>query len=216
MESLVDFGIIPVEYATILNHFSEYKSPKDKISRDEQSGKLIRLKKGLYIVSPILSKKTISVELIANHLYGPSYISFETALSYKGIIPERTYIVKSVTTKRKRNYHTPFGDFEYIRVPDNYYSVGLEQLIIQDVFAFIMASPEKALCDLIITTSGLRFQSKKSILEYLLEDLRIEMEDVVRLDPKIIEKCGLYGYKKKEISLLNQVVIELINKNKNG
>lgn len=48
----------------------------------EKSGQLIRLKKGLFVASPDIHRMTISKELIANHLYGPSYISFENALSF--------------------------------------------------------------------------------------------------------------------------------------
>ena len=79
MKGYEQYGMIPVDYGTILNHLSDYKSPKDKVSKLEKSGDLIRLKKGLYLISPTLSKQTLSIELIANHLYGPSYISFESA-----------------------------------------------------------------------------------------------------------------------------------------
>ncbi len=206
MASLEHYGIIPVNYATIINGLSDYRSPKDKVSRLEKSGTLIRLKKGLYVVSPSVSGKAISVELIANNIYGPSYISFESALSFHGLIPERTYTMKSAAAKRRKHYHTPLGDYEYITVPENYFPVGLQQNIIDDSCAFIIAGPEKAICDLIITTSGLRFQSKKSIREYLRDDLRIDFQGGIKFNPDTIEECAGYGYKKTELLLLSQVI----------
>lgn len=211
MTDFTQYGIIPVDHATILTNLGDYKSPNDKMRKLEKSGELIRLKKGLYVISPDVSKQTLSVELIANHLYGPSYISFESALSFYGLIPERVYTIKSATTKRKKKYQTPVGDFEYITVPENYFSIGLTQCIIQDSYAFIMASPEKAICDLIMSTSGLRLQSRKAMNEYLRYDLRIDLESERRSNPGIIEKCVQYGYKKTELKLFHDLLTGITN-----
>lgn len=81
MENLKQLGIIPVDYALLGSLFSGYRSPRNKIANLEIEGKLIRLKRGLYVVSPNESGKLLSTELIANHLYGPSYVSMESALS---------------------------------------------------------------------------------------------------------------------------------------
>lgn len=54
----------------------------------EAAGKIIRLKKGLYVVDPKVSRIALSTEIIANHLYAPSYVSMQTALRYYGLIPE--------------------------------------------------------------------------------------------------------------------------------
>jgi hypothetical protein len=205
MESFQQYGIIPVDYYTLLASFKEFKSPKDKISSLEKYGKLIRLKKGLYIVSPEDSGE-ISVELVANHLYGPSYVSYETALAYYGLIPERVYAIKSATSKRRKSYSTPVGRFEYITVPEVYFSIGMHQQIIKDDYAFIMAKPEKAICDLILSTSALRLQSKKAMREYLIEDLRIDMESWGDPDAGIIKECIEFGYKKNELRLLHEIV----------
>lgn len=203
------YGIVPVTYAMLASELEHYKSPKDKISRFEKEGQLIRLKKGLYLSSSGTGEQLVSVELIANNLYGPSYVSFESALSWHGLIPERTYLVKSATTKRKKHYRTPVGDFEYITVPETYFAEGLHQIIVEDSYAFIIATPEKALCDLVISTSGLRFQSKKAIRNYLFEDLRIDSEQVGKMDAGIIKECAETGYKKQELKMLLQFVMEL-------
>ena len=204
MQELQQYGVIPIEYKTIANKLSSYKSPKDKISQLEKSGHLIRLKKGLYIVSSDITNQQISKELIANHLYGPSYISLETALSFYGLIPERVYVTRSITTKRKKIYNTALGNFEYLRVPEKYFSIGLSQKIIQNSYAYLIASPEKALCDLILTKSGLRFQSLKAIKEYVINDLRIDLDLIRNWDITIITECIRYGYKKSELEFLSK------------
>jgi predicted transcriptional regulator of viral defense system len=209
MKGYEQYGMIPVDYGTILTNLSDYKSPKDKVSKLEKSGDLIRLKKGLYLISPTLSKQTLSIELIANHLYGPSYISYESALSFYGLIPERVYSVKSATSKRSKKYLTPIGNYEYITVPEHYFSIGLNQKIIQDSFAFIIASPEKAICDLVLSTPGLRLQSQKAMNEYLIDDLRVDFESVNAINPEIIKECVQFGYKKKELELLYQVLLNI-------
>lgn len=205
MEILEQYGNIPIDYSTILHHFGSLKSPKDKISKLEKSGELIRLKKGKYLVANNIKNNPPSSELIANHLYGPSYVSFETALSFHGMIPEKVYAIKSSITKRRKSFKTPFGLFEYISVPEKYYSIGIKQHVMHDNYAFIMASPEKALCDLIITSKGLRFQSKKALRKYLLEDLRIDFENTGNMNSEIFREANEYGSKKKELSLLYQL-----------
>lgn len=209
MEVFEQYGIIPVDYATLLTNLRGYKSPKDKVCKLEKSGELIRLKKGLYVISPTVSKQSLSVELVANHLYGPSYISYESALSFYGLIPERVYAIKSATTKRKKEYQTPIGSYTYITVPEKYFSIGLYQKIIQESYAFIIATPEKALCDIFLSTSGLRFQSKKAVIEYLRDDLRIDFDAMGPFKPEIVKECIPFGYKKAELGLLYNVLTRI-------
>lgn len=212
MKFLEQYGIVPLDYAILENDLKDYSAPGDKIRRLEQTGKLIRLKKGLFLVSAEIINTPYSNELVANYLYGPSYISFESALRYHGLIPERTFITKSVTVKRKKQFKTPIGDFEYIKVPEIYFPIGLQQKMFENQCAYIIASPEKALCDLVIATSGLRFQSKKSMVQYLFEDLRIDEQDISKMDASIIGDCSKTIYKKKELNLLQQFVYELKRK----
>ncbi len=205
MDIFGQYGNIPIDYSTLLSHFSELKSPKDKISRLEKSGELIRLKKGKYLIAKNIESSPPSTELIANHLYGPSYVSFETALSFHGLIPERVFVIKSSISKRRKSFNTPFGLFEYISVPDKYFSIGIQQHFIPDKYAFLIASPEKALCDLIICTKGLRLQSKKAMHSYLLDNLRFDFEIAGNLDSEILREAAEYGNKKKDLRLLYQL-----------
>ena len=206
MESIKDLGIIPIDFGILSTVFGEFKAPKDKIRKLEKAGKFIRLKKGLYVVSPKISNKTLSKELIANHLLGPSYISLETALSYYGLIPERVYITKSVTTKRTKKFTTPIGTYEYVSIPDNYFPIGIKNKIIDNSYAFLIGTPEKVLCDLILTTSKLRIQSEKAMLSYLSKDLRIDFSSNPFQNLEIIENCIDKGRKKRELIILHKVL----------
>lgn len=178
--------------------YQSYNQPLNKISALEQKGDLIRLKRGLYVVSPEISGRNLSLELIANHLYGPSYVSMETALRFYGLIPEAVHITASMTTKPSRNFANSLGQFEYVHCPARYFSIGINQFI-RDNFAFLIASPEKALCDLLAYTSGLQPRFIKSMRIFLEEDLRLDMNEFFKMDIRIFEQCAEAGKKKTEM-----------------
>ena len=60
MNVLEQFGIVPIDFATIEAVLSEYRYPGDKISQMEKNGELIRLKKGVFVVSPNITRMIIS------------------------------------------------------------------------------------------------------------------------------------------------------------
>ncbi len=202
MEELEQLGIIPVDYAVLRSLFSDYRFPRNKIANLEQEGKIIRLKRGMYVVSPKISKQLLSIELIANHIYGPSYVSKESALRYYGLIPEQVYTVRSLTTNRSRNFENSIGYFEYTTVNDVYYSIGIKQQTVENKYTFLIATQEKALCDMITTTPQLRIQSEKALVAYLKEDLRLDMSGLDNMDMDIIKECIETGKKKKTLKLL--------------
>ena len=59
----------------------------EKISNLVRNKELIRLKKGFYTFSKLYETKPINLLSVANALYSPSYVSFDYALSYYGMIP---------------------------------------------------------------------------------------------------------------------------------
>ena len=202
MINLDQFRNTPVDYATLVTLLRDYRFPKDKIAAMEKQQQLIRIKKGLFVVAQQEGTSPISRELIANHLYGPSYVSLESALSYHNLIPERVYRVRSVTMKRFKMYDTPLGVFEYRTVSPEYFSIGIQQQVTQDNTAFLIASPEKALCDLIVLSSGLRLQSSKAVKIYLEENLRIDLFENKSWNTEIISQCIEVGKKKTALSQL--------------
>jgi predicted transcriptional regulator of viral defense system len=206
MNVLEQFGIVPIDFATLKAVLGEYRYPGNKVSQMEKNQELIRLKKGLFVVSPELNRLTISRELIANHLYGPSYISFESALAFYKLIPERVHTVRSMTLKRSRSFSTPLGDFDYISAHQEYYQIGIRQEIVNDRYAYLIASPEKAICDMIMTTPGLRLQSVKAMQIYLEEDLRIDFSSATAIHTEIIRQCIDAGRKKSELTQLYKLL----------
>jgi len=201
MENLKQLGIIPVDYALLSSIFSDYKYPRNKIANLEIEGKLIRLKRSLYVVSPNVSGKLLSTELIANHIYGPSYVSMESALRYYGLIPESIRMVRSMTTKRSRNFENSISRFDYINCSEEYYPIGINQKIGYD-YSFLIASPEKALCDLIAYTPKVRPRFINAMLLYLEEDIRLEMETFYKLDENIFRQCAEVSKKKNDLKNL--------------
>lgn len=166
----------PLTRHVMLDMLKDYKRPNDKISELIKNGDLISLKKGLYI--PGIKTDLTGPELfvIANHLWGPSYVSLESALSYWGLIPERVYEVSSITIKLSKKYKTPKGRFSYRFVPSPYYSFGIKSVELSLGQVAVVATPEKALCDKIITTAGLVLRSPAQTRDFLLDDLRIDPE----------------------------------------
>ncbi len=207
MDTITQFGIIPIDFGTLKTAYSTLKSHRDKVSDLEKRGSLIRLKKGLYVVSPSVTGKELSVELIANHIYGPSYVSMESALRFYGLIPETVYNTFSMTLKRSRTFSNSLGQFIYTSCPPDYYHIGITSIISQD-HAFLIASPEKSLCDLIAHTPKLNIRSVKSLYTYLEDDLRFDMERFHMMNPIVFEKCA--EVTKKKIEIIN--IIKLLNK----
>ena len=204
---LLQFAGIPVTGADIKSCFQHLASPEKKIQALEKSGELIRLKRNLFIVNHELTGKWTDERLCANHIYGPSYVSFQWALRYYGMIPERVYLVTSATTNRTRFFETPIGNFRYTQVPPSYFPIGVESREEQEV-SFLMASREKALCDTILLDNFVPGQSLKSLGIYLEEDMRLDMDILPELDAGIIEQCAQAGRKtqifKNLIKLIKQ------------
>lgn len=205
MNALAIIQNIPAGTALIGSLFPHIKGKGQKVQELEKSGQIIRLKRGLYVVDPEISGKTISTELIANHLYGPSYVSMLYALRYYGLIPESVYMVQSLTVKHSRMFENRFGQFKYVCCPSDYFSIGLTQ-VNSDNCSFVMASPEKALCDHLVYTSGLNFRYKKELIDYLEYDLRFDMDAFLQMNPTVFEQCAMLGKKSRMLNLAAKIL----------
>jgi len=206
MERLRNLGIIPVNTDILYSLYSNLNNPDKKLAELERKGLIIRVKRNLYVVSQKIHNQEISSELVANHLYGPSYVSLESALSYYGLIPERVYSMYSVCVKLHKQYETPFGRFEYIKIPERYFPIGIHQEIVNNSYSFLIAMPEKALCDKIIASRNLKIQSVKAMREYLEEDLRFDMPALNSFDVGIISRCLEFCRKRTELTQLLKLV----------
>ena len=201
--ALNQVGNTPFTTSVLASLYSETRQINDKARRLEQEGRIVRLKRGLYVRSTDDGAILIPM-LIANHLYGPSYVSMHTALRHYGLIPERVYEIQSMTIKHSRSFDTPIGHFSYYSCPQNYFSLGIRQES-QGTDTYLVASPEKALCDLIVKSSGLTATSIKSLRSWLAEDLRFDMDALSHFDVVLLEQCG------KQAPVKNNIITLLIN-----
>ena len=161
-----------------------------KVTRLLESGALIKIRRGLFSFGDPFRRRPINSFLLANTLYGPSYVSLESALSYYGMIPEAVKQVTSVTLKRPKVVTTPVGQFLYRTVGGRAFSVGSISLKV-DSHHVIMATLEKAILDKVY----LDFQGK-NVFEFLTESLRIEERELLRLNVTFLKNLSsVYGQK---------------------
>jgi hypothetical protein len=207
-QAIRSYASQPITHQLLMSLLKDYKRPNDKVNSLVKKGVLESIKKGIYIAGPILNTIKPEPFLIANHLLGPSYISLDSALSFHGFIPERVYEFLSVTTKASRKFNTPMGTFSYTQLPLPYYSFGIEQVRLSDDQYVMIATPEKAIFDKVITTSGLILRSEKGVKDYFLDNLRMEEKNLRALNVSDMEQWIPNAVKKS--SLLN--VIKMINR----
>ena len=188
-------------HSTAISLLRDYARPNDKIGNLIDSGQLIRLQRALYLVPSANPPKN----LIANQLHRPSYVSKEWALQYYGLMTEQVQQVTSITIDRAKNIHTPIGDFTYHPVPKRYYGLEIESQI-DAQHAFLMASKEKALCDLLVSTRNLRIYSIDSMLDYIDRFLRIDLDELACFNAQIVEDLFKAQYKVALLSTLHQSI----------
>ena len=186
------------DYQSLLNSLKEYSRPRDKITGLLRRGEIIRVKKGLYIFGEKYRRRPYAREVLANLMYGPSYISLEYALQYHGLIPERVEAVTSVALGRSRRFATPVGLFTYWGIAREAFWLGMDQYATESGQFFLMAGPEKALCDKIQQDRGATSGAMPDLQEYLAGQLRIDVELLADLDPDRIEGIAA-GYHSRKL-----------------
>lgn len=172
--------------AIMLQELNNYKNPRDKLAHMVKKKECIPVIQGLYETNP-----TTPGYRLANTICSPSYLSFEFALSYHGLIPEAVYNFTSATfeKKKKKEFKTLFGTFTYRDVPSAAYPYGIE-CVSENGYTFQIASPEKALCDELYIQSPVT--SQRELKELLFDGLRIDwdlfcklnMDDILFLNSK--------------------------------
>ena len=145
-------------------------SRKGIIKRTIKEGFLEKLKENIFLIKKITNKSLPDCFELAEIIYGPSYISFESALSFHGWIPEAVYTTCSAAVKQSKNFKTCLGVFSYEKIPERIFSVGISHHKSENSSYFV-ADPWKALADLIYTR-----KKNWPHLEGLSQDLRIEYE----------------------------------------
>lgn len=162
------------DYLTLTDALKGLAYPRNKINDLLRQGVVLRVKKGLYVFGERYRRRPYSKELLANLIYGPSYVSLDYALAYHGLIPERVEALTSVTPNRSRRFVTPVGLFVYRQIPARAYEVGVIRAEVDHKQAFLIASPEKALADKIVSVRGGRIVSIAEMGRFLEADLRVD------------------------------------------
>ncbi len=206
--ALKSLGNFPLATSTILPYLREYRRPYDKINYLVKSGDLVQVKKGLYVLGKRMSNQVPNPFLLANQLYGPSYISLESALSFHGLIPERVFQTSSVTTRLSKTFQTALGTFDYTQVEPSYFSLGLSNQGNSISGYYMIAKPEKALWDKVVLTSGVLFRSKVEVKRFLEDDLRIDLDDLTSFNLEEMKSWIPFSQKKSSLTLLIQVLEE--------
>lgn len=196
------------DYQTLLDSVHGYAQPRMKISGMLAKGDIVRVKKGLYILGKSLRRRPFCRELLANLIYGPSYVSLEYALHYHGLTPERVEKVTSVTCGRSRTFDSPVGTFSYRMIPMDAFRTGMDQVELDDGRSFLIAIPEKALADRIVADRGAGISTQKELHEYLLEDLRIDPANLRGLNPTRLTEIARH-YRSRRVKLLADLITRL-------
>lgn len=164
---------------------STYSDPSALLVRMEKAGHLYRLRKGVYAFT-----KNFDPLTAAGVLHGPSYISFETALAYYGLIPERVEQIMSVVDGRPVTYNTPVGLFRYYSQCRSLYAAGVT-LEIGEEHTLHIATKEKAVLDTLDRAKlKARMMSPEKVLEYVVDGLRIDYDQVKKLSRRKIKKMS--------------------------
>lgn len=176
------------DYQTLIDALKGLAYPRNRINDLLRQGIIIRVKKGLYVFGEEERRRPYSKELLANLIYGPSYVSLDYALAYYGFIPERVEALTSVTPNRSRGFITPVGLFNYRQIPLQAYDAGVVRIETGPDQAFLMASPEKALADKVVAARGARNASVAEMGRFLEEDLRIDRRALQSLTVRMINE----------------------------
>lgn len=179
--------------------YKDYRTPHVKIQTEVKNGRLFPVVRGVYE-----DDGNASPYLLTSYIRPCSYISFEYVLSECGLIPERVFAVTAATVGKAHSsfIRTSFGDFFFRDVPVAAFRFGV-QAREEGGYGYLVASPEKALCDLLSKKPPVR--SVKSLYSLLFDDLRLDEGLFYSLDrSQLAELCGLYG--KRNLFFLGKLI----------
>lgn len=170
-EALSDYIVFSVQELKKLDpHF--YPS---RLIEWQKRGIITKIRRGFYCFKPI-SLNDEARYRIANQLYKPSYVSFETALAYYQLIPESLYAVTSASNLKTQTFQTSLGTFLYYHLKPSLI-FGYEIVAYANTF-FKIAVPEKAILDFLYLRSDYKndtdFESLRFDLKNLLQLMNIE------------------------------------------
>lgn len=165
---------------------------RNNFVRWASKGLLIRLRQGYYTFAEFKSKPDFGL-YFANRIYRPSYVSLHTALAFYGIIPEAVVQITSVTSLKTTSFNNDFGEYSYKSVKENL-MFGYDLKPISDGRTFQLASPEKALLDLLYLYPFYNTMDELEELrldeDFLHDDLNLDLlkEYSLKFENKALER----------------------------
>ena len=148
------------------------------ISRFLKYREIIKFKKGFYVSADFFHRhKGDSSYLfyLANVLYPPSYISSWAALQYYNLATEVIQVITSVAPKTTRSYQTKAGNFSYQSIKKELFR---DFLMEEGKFNFFIATPSKALFDLLYFKTNQFRGIKKKEIDVIIDSLRIDISEM--------------------------------------
>jgi hypothetical protein len=185
----------------LLKELDTYRTPATKIERMVKAGELYVVKRGLYETDISCPPAYLS-----GVIYGPSYLSFEYALSFYDLIPERVEVFTAATLRKNRSkkYSNTFGLYTYRDIPESVFPYGIT-VSTEREYSWLIATPEKALCDLLYAKQSI--DSISDLEGLLFDSLRIEEDDFNELDKEQLLFLS-ERYKSQNLKYLRRYVEE--------
>ena len=184
------------DYQMAMDRLRNYRAPRDKLRLMCQRGECIRVRKGLYVPGHGRGQAAVDPLVLSSLIFGPSYVSLESALAHYGLIPERVEEITCVTSKRAKTFETPIGRFSYHAVSEKVFSCGVT-IASAAGGTFFLAEPEKAVCDRIAMIRGLA--NIRDVESSLRDELRIDMDALAGFRLPLVEEIASL-YRRKNVS----------------
>jgi len=159
-----------------------YRNKAAKVSSMLHHGEIVQIRRGLYTFAAPLRRETLTSGVLANRIYGPSYVSEDFALCFHGLIPETPAVVTSIAMGRSREFKNDFGIFSYRYCRSKAYPIGVMSLG-EGQNRFLIATPEKALFDKVFYDR--RFDGSDPEA-YLFQDLRLDADKAKQFDKQLL------------------------------
>jgi predicted transcriptional regulator of viral defense system len=165
---------LKLESSTIDTYISRFLKYKD----------ILRLKNGLYVTTDFFEKNKSDISYsfyLANIIRTPSYVSSWAALQYYNLTTEAIHSITSITPKVTRKYQTKAGNFVYQSIKKDIFS---DFSLVEGKFNFYIASPAKALFDLLYFRTRQLKGIKLEDIEKIVEDLRVDFDEMDKKEQK--------------------------------
>lgn len=156
------------------------KSPLSTIKYNTKVGKIIRLKRGIYVMEEFVKRTKYQgrfedyLEFLSARLLSPSYLSLEYMLSKYALLSESPFALTAITIKTPRVIKNSLATFTYSNIKGDLFC-GFYP-IKKGYFEIKCATKAKALFDFLY----LKKRTLKVINKDVLQELRLNLEDLER------------------------------------